>query len=287
MDDLHAELQRKKIIPCLRNSKNVSMLKLLEGPKERTEKLTKFTRLKQDAKTTLLRIHPKIPIPVKAQEEADEEQAWWQKSQVALKRKQAIYQEELSKALKEEVINGADSDDQEDEESSDVDMYGDYLRKIKKYKKEEFKSNLLVDFSKKVQTQINRHNESVAYDCSHKRETPFVNILNQEMTNGLISFKDEFGRMRHMTALEHEAFLAEQTKSDLARSKLEACSENNFGNINDVHYNAEWEVRTRGVGFYSFSKDEQERKQQMEQLKSLDRQFKEQRSQNLIEKADP
>jgi hypothetical protein len=34
----------------------------------------------------------------------------------------------------------------------------------------------------------------------------------------------------------------------------------------EAHYDANWEIRTRGTGFFQFSADEEERKQQMENL---------------------
>jgi hypothetical protein len=36
----------------------------------------------------------------------------------------------------------------------------------------------------------------------------------------------------------------------------------------DEHYNPEWELRNLGTGFYKFSKDEDVRRTQMEELKS-------------------
>jgi hypothetical protein len=37
----------------------------------------------------------------------------------------------------------------------------------------------------------------------------------------------------------------------------------------DVHYDADWEIRDRGVGFYQFSSDKRIRQQQMESIKNI------------------
>ena len=52
----------------------------------------------------------------------------------------------------------------------------------------------------------------------------------------------------------------------------------------DTHYDANWEIRTKGVGFYQFSKDGETRKKEMEALNAARLKTENQRSEREAKK---
>ncbi|RAL15406.1 CCDC174 family protein [Aspergillus homomorphus CBS 101889] len=53
----------------------------------------------------------------------------------------------------------------------------------------------------------------------------------------------------------------------------------------ETHYDAEAEVRNRGTGFYAFSKDEETRKRQMEELRAAREETQREREEKLRRRA--
>lgn len=89
-----------------------------------------------------------------------------------------------------------------------------------------------------------------------------------------VDYEDEFGRTRtvRQSQLPRPRSPSPQLTSEPAYpvfTTLEARKREGSEERETIRYNAEGEIRTKGVGFYTFSKDEDERKAQMEELKRL------------------
>ncbi|KAK9381327.1 uncharacterized protein V2V93DRAFT_225558 [Kockiozyma suomiensis] len=65
--------------------------------------------------------------------------------------------------------------------------------------------------------------------------------------------------------IQHEAFTADENEVNAVFQRLEEEKNRNLA----VHYDASKEIRTKGVGFYDFSKDEEERAREMEELENM------------------
>ncbi|KAJ5158607.1 Protein of unknown function DUF4078 [Penicillium coprophilum] len=144
----------------------------------------------------------------------------------------------------------------------------------------------------------------VDFDLKHANEEAFKPDESDDDNASIVSYEDEFGRSRRGTRAE--AAEASRAKEEEAGGKAaqerwrparpenliygEAVQTEAFNPDAKIashmshlaarrdrsptppekkHYDAEEEVRNRGTGFYSFSTDEEERKQQMEELQVL------------------
>lgn len=165
----------------------------------------------------------------------------------------------------------------------------EYLGRLRRREKEG-----LVDFDRKWANQEKKKAEGSGGSGESESE--------DDDNASIISYEDEFGRSRRGT--RSEAAQAYRTKEEDAQGEAvqerwrpnrpenliygEAVQSQAFNpeeNIaaqmaqlaarrdrsvtppDQVHYDAEGEVRNRGTGFYAFSRDEETRKKQMEELK--------------------
>jgi hypothetical protein len=179
-------------------------------------------------------------------------------------------------------------------DSSDEDTPGpsshseEYLGRLRRREKEG-----LIDFDRKWANEEKKKAEGAGSSGSESEDDDNASI---------ISYEDEFGRSRRGT--RSEAALAYRAKEEEARGEtaqerwrpsrpenliygeaVQAEAFNPEANIaaqmaqlaarrdrsatppDQVHYDADAEVRNRGTGFYAFSRDEETRKKQMEELK--------------------
>jgi hypothetical protein len=84
----------------------------------------------------------------------------------------------------------------------------------------------------------------------------------------LRSMEDSEGRVeRPDKVLRGDIIQSEAFQVD--RTRLAEIWDEELHGAKDSHYDANWEKRDRGVGFYEFSKDSEERAQQMESLKKI------------------
>ncbi|KAG2178379.1 hypothetical protein INT44_001531 [Umbelopsis vinacea] len=103
-----------------------------------------------------------------------------------------------------------------------------------------------------------------------------------------VDYEDEFGRSRtvRQSQLPRPRSPSPQLTSEPAypvfsTSDYEARKREGSEEKETQRYDAEREIRTKGVGFYTFSKDEEERKAQMEELKRLREQTETARSHTM------
>jgi hypothetical protein len=151
----------------------------------------------------------------------------------------------------------------------------------------------LVDFDRKwAETQSANPDPSLSSDSDSDADT------NNDVDTTLHEYTDEFGRVRHLTrsqilrlqrgaasaaeldqmsarpkapetliygdAVQAEAFAARdgsETMEALARKRDRSPTPPEA-----THYQADWEIRTKGVGFYKFSKEESKREEEMKAL---------------------
>ncbi|KAK4048992.1 Protein-lysine N-methyltransferase efm4 [Microbotryomycetes sp. JL221] len=139
-------------------------------------------------------------------------------------------------------------------------------------------SNLLVDFDRKQTDSGDDDEEDDASQGRHQSD-------DEDLNDPLVEYEDEFGRVRKVRRSElprqagqsmddepHEAnirygdqvyFPVYQPDPEVLAAR-KAAMEESAPLVQ--HYDASKEVRARGAGFMSFSKDEQVRQQQMEAL---------------------
>ncbi|OGE48154.1 hypothetical protein PENARI_c032G03408 [Penicillium arizonense] len=169
--------------------------------------------------------------------------------------------------------------DSDDDEQYDPSKPEDYLARLRRKEREG-----LVDFDRK-----------------HAAEEENKQDLSDDDNASIISYEDEFGRTRRGTraeaaeasraideanggkvgqerwrparpenliygaAVQAEAFNPDATIAS-HMSHLAARRDRSATPPEQMHYDADWEVRNRGTGFYAFSTDEKDRAQQMEEL---------------------
>jgi len=170
-------------------------------------------------------------------------------------------------------------------DSDDEDGGGDaYLARLRRKEKEG-----LVDFDRKWADEERKREDSE--DIQEEEE-------GDDDNTSIISYEDDLGRTRHGTRAEAARAAAEsQSQHEAAErwrpqrptnliygetiqtqafnpdantaeqmSYLAARRDRSPTPPEETHYDPEGEVRNRGTGFYAFSKDENVRKQQMEEL---------------------
>lgn len=171
---------------------------------------------------------------------------------------------------------------------------GDYVPPANSVTAEERDSNLLVDFDRKWAEDI---------EAGRTSDTSSSSDDEDDGPEELVTYEDEFGRERKGTCAEAsrelrrrnaQAYAAEELVRLSARpiapervihgnivqaaafnpdEKISAQMENiarkrdrSMTPPEEVHYDASKEVRSKGVGFYSFSKDAEGRKREMSEL---------------------
>ncbi|KAH6618091.1 hypothetical protein B0J18DRAFT_270989 [Chaetomium sp. MPI-SDFR-AT-0129] len=154
----------------------------------------------------------------------------------------------------------------------------------------------LVDFDRKWAESQQTDNPENLSSSDSESEDEANNGDNVDTT--LHEFTDEFGRVRHLTrsqilrlqrgaasaaelenmsarpkapenviygdAVQSEAFTARdgvETMEELARKRDRSPTP-----PEDTHYQADWEIRTKGVGFYKFSNEKGKREEEMKAL---------------------
>ncbi|KAF7374952.1 hypothetical protein MSAN_00381300 [Mycena sanguinolenta] len=144
--------------------------------------------------------------------------------------------------------------------------------------------SLLVDFDSKPSD----HYESDSDDVDESLEVPRPPVGDKD--DPIVEYEDEFGRLRTARRSEVPRDLLHPKEPEVdededlvirnpvghfpvyrpSADRVEQI-EKEYSEANNplgVHYDATAEVRARGAGFYQFSKDEETRKAQMEELKS-------------------
>jgi hypothetical protein len=102
---------------------------------------------------------------------------------------------------------------------------------------------------------------------------------SDESEDDMIEVVDEFGRSRQIKRNEYYNGPVERPKElihgDIVQheavqlNSLNSPGKQNLEESEDVHYDSKWEVRDKGVGFYQFSQNEEERRRQMDELKHI------------------
>lgn len=171
---------------------------------------------------------------------------------------------------------------------------GEYVPPANSARAEKRDSNLLVDFDRKWAEDIEAGRTSDTTESENE----------DEADNEMVTYEDEFGRERHGTRAEASRELRRMNAQNHAAEELASFSARPVapsriirGDIvqsaafnpdakvlelmeniarkrdrsmtppEEVHYDASKEVRSKGVGFYSFSKDAEGRKREMNELK--------------------
>ena len=155
----------------------------------------------------------------------------------------------------------------------------------------------LVDFDRKWAEKAEEGEE-----LSDTSERSDEEAIDDPSANVIIEYEDEFGRLRKGTRAEKERFERQKMRGIHSSIELEGMSARPSapqnliygdavqamaftpsGDIEKMealaqkrdrsatppeqkHYDADWEIRTKGTGFYKFSQDEEERLQAMKNL---------------------
>ncbi|MCJ1427449.1 hypothetical protein MMC29_005352 [Sticta canariensis] len=173
---------------------------------------------------------------------------------------------------------------------------GDYVPKPNSASTEKRDSNLLVDFDRKWAEDVDAGRTS---DTSSSSDDDDGDDSRRE----LVTYEDEFGRQRQGTKAEASREIRRRNAQAYATEELARLSARPaaperliYGDVvqaaafnpdektveqmeniarkrdrsatppEEVHYDASKEIRTKGVGFYSFSKDAEGRKREMDEL---------------------
>lgn len=98
-------------------------------------------------------------------------------------------------------------------------------------------------------------------------------LINSE-TDRWIEYEDEFGRIRVSKLSQLREIQKERDEVNKLRRSITS------------HYDGNAEVRNKGVGFYQFAADEEERREQMKELKKLREETVEKRMRTLLMKEE-
>ncbi|KAI8073397.1 uncharacterized protein B0P05DRAFT_572952 [Gilbertella persicaria] len=136
----------------------------------------------------------------------------------------------------------------------------------------------LIDFDKKYMQERELEKE---HTKNKKRRTD-----SQEDSDPWVEIEDEFGRTRIVRQSQVGSTMNPEKEEEEKREKLRPLLDYEKADRSNLnHYEADREIRTKGVGFYQFSKDEQERQAQMDKLNKL-RQETEQARQSTVSAAN-
>ena len=83
----------------------------------------------------------------------------------------------------------------------------------------------------------------------------------------LVEYIDEFGRSRMIRPSERVQLDAERVETQKTLLGLLTDLQHQEGGF--AHYDAAWEIRDKGIGFFAFSRTEEERRKQMQALREL------------------
>lgn len=199
----------------------------------------------------------------------------------------------------------AESSDEDEEPMHKKARGEDYYKRLRRKEKEG-----LVDFDRKWMDEERKRDGS--QDTSDEDE--------DDDNASQISYEDELGRSRRGTrkeaaaaarakeedqgrvtrerwqparpenliygeTIQAEAFNPEENVAT-QMAKLAARRDRSATPPEEVHYNADAEVRNRGTGFYSFSGDQEERKRQMEDLLMARQETEQQRKARIDRRAE-
>ncbi|PHZ14408.1 uncharacterized protein RHIMIDRAFT_235187 [Rhizopus microsporus ATCC 52813] len=129
----------------------------------------------------------------------------------------------------------------------------------------------LIDFDKKYLQE--RQLEEIREETERKLKKRRQEKEAEDVDDPWVEYEDEFGRTRTVRQSQLPKLLPEEkpkSKEDdyIPRYDYEIGDE--LADISHInHYDADAEIRTKGVGFYRFSKDEEEREEQMAKLNKL------------------
>jgi len=140
------------------------------------------------------------------------------------------------------------------------------------------KDNLLVDFDRQFHEQQKQKKSSIQETTKTITYEPMV------------EFEDEFGRTRRMPQREWEQLQREQQEQEatdlieqLRRESARDAEDKYDEEVLPQRYDDSLEVaRGKGVGFYRFSRAEEERQQQMDALQDLRQSTVDQRTKHMI-----
>lgn len=198
--------------------------------------------------------------------------------------------------MKKGLYLAGDSSDEE-EASRDWSRPEDYLARLRRKEKEG-----LVDFDRKWANEERKRG-----DASEESEAE-----DDDDNASIISYEDELGRSRRGTRTEAARAARAKEEEERGESMKERWRPNRPENLiygetvqseafnpdtniaaqmaelaarrdrsatppEQMHYDADAEVRNRGTGFYAFSRDEKERQKQMEELKQAREETQKQR----------
>lgn len=149
---------------------------------------------------------------------------------------------------------------------------------------------LLVDFDRKGWDQERRAYVGLPEFALRPSEglTPLQflsSLYNVELGQAPVEYVDEFGRTRLIRPEERRRL--EEEREDTRQLLTEFYAKSAAADDDDspptpVHYEADREIRSKGVGFFAFAKDERVRQQQLQGLMQLRRQTVEERHRALL-----
>lgn len=101
--------------------------------------------------------------------------------------------------------------------------------------------------------------------------------LPDSSSKSWIEYEDEFGRIRLIRSSDLKKLRDERRE---IMEKLNVNINTNYKSSN--HYDGDMEIRNKGVGFFSFARDEEERSRQMKALRKLRSETLESRSRSFL-----
>ena len=147
---------------------------------------------------------------------------------------------------------------------------------------------LLVDFDRKGWDQERRAYVGLPEFALRPSEglTPLQflsSLYDVELGQALVEYVDEFGRTRLIRPEERRRLEEERedTRQLLTEFYAKSAADDNSPPT-PVHYEADREIRSKGVGFFAFAKDERVRQQQLQGLMQLRHQTVEERHRALL-----
>ncbi|KAI4265272.1 MAG: hypothetical protein L6R38_009541 [Xanthoria sp. 2 TBL-2021] len=185
---------------------------------------------------------------------------------------------------------------------------GDYVPPTGRNSSHNLEEHSLIDFDRKWADELERDRNGGTKNHNDNDDTSSgEDNYDDDDDNEEVSYTDEFGRLRHSTRKERDRHLRRQNASSYASSQLESFSarpaapssnlihgdtiqssafnpditiaaqmdalarkrDRSLTPPQETHYDASKEIRSKGVGFYQFSKDEGERAREMGELEGM------------------
>lgn len=238
---------------------------MIELKAELTKKKREYEESKKNPRPVSIAKKPITAVPSKGSVPPQITEEEIKKSRDALEAKSRLYEKLEKGKLMESDLNASQREN----------LLVDFAWKGWNPKTEDFEFDIDSDSDSDESEGVNTDNPVARGRIGVDQVFELIN--NSSDSDRWIEYEDEFGRIR-VTKLSHLRQIQKERQEVNQLQQLRSSTPS--------HYDGDAEVRNKGVGFYRFAADEEERQRQMRELKKLREETVEKRMRSLLMKEE-